>query len=62
MNARSTILATFLLPAAVAFAQNSTSQPIIPSIPSIEDTVIVTGTADPLPLKEVDRTVVILPI
>jgi outer membrane cobalamin receptor len=59
MNGRSPVFLTFFLTTAVAFAQNSTSQPVVPSI---EDTVIVTGTTDPLPLKEVDRTVVILPI
>src|SRR5258708_24870801 len=59
MNGRSQVFLTFLLTTAGAFAQTAPSQPVVPSI---EDTVIVTGTTDPLPLKEVDRTVVVLPI
>ena len=51
---RSEIL--FLIPFAAAFAQN----PATP--PPVHETVVVTGTYEPVPLDEIDREVLVLPV
>jgi iron complex outermembrane receptor protein len=61
MNARLAMPGVLLLAAAGMFAQTPAPSPTVVITP-INDTVIVTGIAEPLPLKEVDREVYVLPV
>lgn len=61
MASRLTLLLTLLVAANSGFAQVPAAPPQN-TIPAIEETVVVTGVAEPLPLKEVDRAVYVLPV
>lgn len=54
------ILVSFL--AAVLSAQVLPAQPSQPAMPVVRESIVVTGTLDPVPLEEADRSVVQLPV